>query len=462
MRHSGIRALATAIAVYVLATACSDSPEYVIVDATVRDSAGVRIIENPDTGTLASWSLSAEPLLEVGEPEIRRAGLPPGRFTDARMLPDGRLAVIVSYTSQILLLSPDGEPLETVGTHGPQPGQFMRLTNVLAMRDGAVGGFDTRNMNVEVFDREGRLIRSFGLEAGRDYVPQRLIGLADESMLLVTQRSAQDHDPEGIVRPEAPVMYFNREGKLEATLGYFPGKAWIRDGDTLERLPYGPNTHVAARQRHIYVTRGDHYQVEAYDLKGELQRMIRVMRQQRPVTQKDKDAHRDRIMGGYFGAEVPVGELDPDILEVLDEAQVRALLAQFQDEQAKAREEMQEALDSTIYPETLPAYAMLIVDDSGNIWAKRYQPITTEATEWDVFNAGGQLIAEITMPAPFRPFQIEKDLVLGRWLDESDVERLRAYRLERLREPAQSSRNDPRAPAAHALVAPAAEATPRP
>ena len=81
--------------------------------------------------------------------------------------------------------------------------------------------------------------------------------------------------------------------------------------------------------------------------------------------------------------------------------------------------------------QTLPAISGLVVDREGNVWAEACDPELGNARTWSVFEPGGELLAEVTMPPRFRPYDIGADFVLGVIRDDLDVERIHMYRLHR-------------------------------
>ena len=90
----------------------------------MRDSSGVRIIENARPGWAPgkAWTLSASPLLEIGP-----AGGPEyvfSRIASATRLRDGRIVVAERAALQLRFFSATGRHLRTVGAKGQGPGEF--------------------------------------------------------------------------------------------------------------------------------------------------------------------------------------------------------------------------------------------------------------------------------------------------------------------------------------------------
>ncbi len=81
------------------------------------------------------------------------------------------------------------------------------------------------------------------------------------------------------------------------------------------------------------------------------------------------------------------------------------------------------------FPETMPAYADLLVDAEDNLWVEEYRRPGVEAARWQVFDPDGELLGAIETPRRFNVFEIGGDFVLGRWVDELDVEHVQLYKL---------------------------------
>jgi hypothetical protein len=72
-----------------------------------------------------------------------------------------------------------------------------------------------------------------------------------------------------------------------------------------------------------------------------------------------------------------------------------------------------------------------MVDAGGNLWAERYLLPWDTVGIWDVFDAEGRWIVEVSMPSGFSPRQIGADFVVGLTRDDLGVERIEVRLLER-------------------------------
>jgi hypothetical protein len=58
-----------------------------------------------------------------------------------------------------------------------------------------------------------------------------------------------------------------------------------------------------------------------------------------------------------------------------------------------------------------------------------YPDPTKPAGGWTIYDPEGRVLARLIVPERFSPFDIGDDWVLGRELDEFDVEHVRLYRI---------------------------------
>ena len=90
-------------------------------------------------------------------------------------------------------------------------------------------------------------------------------------------------------------------------------------------------------------------------------------------------------------------------------------------------------------PETKPAFSDLLVDTEGYVWLEVYRHRMAGAldfapqavSDWNVFSPAGEWLGSVRLPARFEVFEIGRDYVLGRKLDEEDVPHPQLLRLDR-------------------------------
>jgi hypothetical protein len=82
-------------------------------------------------------------------------------------------------------------------------------------------------------------------------------------------------------------------------------------------------------------------------------------------------------------------------------------------------------------PERRPPFSAFVFDDEGNLWVSPYAEFNDHAKTWKVFDAEGRLLGSVAMPERFRPLAVTGGRVLGRRLNELDVEVVEVYELLR-------------------------------
>jgi hypothetical protein len=93
------------------------------------------------------------------------------------------------------------------------------------------------------------------------------------------------------------------------------------------------------------------------------------------------------------------------------------------------RQFWQRAFAEMPVPETMPAYSQFMVDAAGNLWVEEYNRPGDDQPRWVVFDPNGVMLGTIETPKRFRLYEIGVDYVLGRGVDELDVEHIQMYEL---------------------------------
>lgn len=372
---------------------------------TVRDSAGVAIVENPAEAVEAApeWSMSPEPILDVGVVEGDSA-YQLDDVTDALRLSDGSVAVADGGSSEIRVYGPDGRFRFAAGGPGEGPGEFRWLSALYRMAGDSLLAYDSRLLRVSVFAPGGAFVRSRLLETeggGRTVLVSRL---ADGTMVVHENQRVVDPPETGVHQIPRTYLLLSPAGTTDS-LTTLPGgqQHLYAEGGGLyvSSLPFGVEDHVTAERRHVYAGNSARFEVRKYAADSRLERRIRVARPPTPVTEEDVERMLD------------------------------ARTAPAPDE--NAAREMRNRIREMELPETMPAFEELEVDAAGHLWVREYVPRGTESNDWIVFGPEGAVTGTVSLPARFEPLEIGEDYVLGRWRDELDVEHVRMYELRRER-----------------------------
>ncbi|HUG38889.1 MAG TPA: 6-bladed beta-propeller [Longimicrobiales bacterium] len=371
--------------------------------ATVRDSAGVVIVENegPAWSPEEAWRVTEPAMLDIGVVE----GAPEYqlyRAASAVRLSDGRIVVANGGTNELRFYDATGRHLRSVGREGEGPGEFRDLQRVWQLRGDSLLAYDFFPARLSVFSPTGEFARSLRVIApdGRQVV---VLGPLEDGSLLAWGAPiwAAAGSTTGIVRDSVPYYRYGPEGVLDATLGPFPSMEVYRvvtgDDWRLTSLPFPrlPVSAVAGDRFHFGPADG--YEIQTYTAAGALERVVRVASTQRSVESEDIERfRRDRLE--------------------------RA-------EREGSRPSMERMLAQMPFPDVMPPYEALAVDAEGHVWVADYRAGPEEPGTWKVFSPEGQLLGSVVMPRGIRVLQIGPDFVLGQWLDELDTEHIRLHRL---------------------------------
>jgi len=372
---------------------------------TLRDSAGIQIVENtaPQWPEGGGWRLAAQPLVEIGvlegDPNYQLF-----RVAGAQRLSDGRIVVANSGTSELRFYDASGRFLSKSGRKGGGPGEFDVLRWLGILRGDSLVVYDWRNRRVSIFDADGKFARAFTLRTVAQAPPSHvhLALFADGSVLIGAQRLfASGQITAGVYHDTIFYLRFDQQGVLSDTIGRHPGAdVYILaqdQGIELVPLPFAASPHSGAYMSGFYFGRGDSYEIGYYSAEGKLVRSVRSVQPDTRVSAEDIEHY------------------------------IHRQLAEIEDEDE--RREIEHLYTGLPFPQTMPAYSDVLVDADGNLWVEDYRPPGDDQPRWKVFDPDGTLLGTVETPPRFRVYQIGSDFVLGRWTDELDVDHVRMYRL---------------------------------
>ena len=405
-RHS-VAALVFTIASVLTAACGADRSSRPV--ATVRDSAGIVIVEN--SGSVAevggTWSIAPEPETEIGtvqdDPHYQLF-----RVAGATRLSDGRIAVGNGGSQEIRIFDSEGAFLAAFGGRGEGPEEFSRLQLMGAMANDTLVVMDAALRRISLLHPDG----GFGPQARisddvASYIlPQGLF--ADGTILTGGAPIRGGPQEEGLGRNSTTYRSSNLDGSLATDFGEFPGQEFFfrrREGSSGPRgtatpIPFGKIPLVAAAPNRLFFGSGDEWEVEAYDLTGRLERVIRLDRPRVPVTDTDIGRLIEWMVDTYASSEEAAQRLRQDTRELP--------VAEFR-----------------------PPFGALEADLLGYLWAEEHRLPGDEVRKYTIFDAEGRVAGVVTLPERVAPLEIGADYLLGLYRDEVEVEYVRMYRLER-------------------------------
>ena len=385
-----------------LAAACeSDGDTVRGLQSATRDSAGVTIVENarPDPDSRLGWLVGEAPAVSIGTQEGDESEM---LFLvyDATRLPDGRIVVANSGSSELRVFAADGRYLAAWGGEGEGPGEFSGYTPERVSRwpGDSIVGEDMFSARLQVFDGDGNHGRTVTLPNGY----HSLLGVMPDGTVLV-KPSTIFGLPFGagpLAREDQDFAFLLPGGDVRASLRSQPGEEWFISTaePAAARHPFGRSTTAAIWGDLAIVAPTDRYELRAYASDGTLSRIVRRDHELERPTQADVDAWIQNRL-----AELP--------------------------EEARERYQAQTGMMTPV--EFFPAFGDVKSDTAGYLWVQEYNLPGQDRNLWTVFDPTGRVLGQVELPADLDVYEIGEDYILGANRDELSVERVQLWKLNR-------------------------------
>jgi hypothetical protein len=380
-------------------TACAGG-ETTTTAAVVRDSAGIRIVENtePRLGRDA-WSVDTSPSIDIGSGSGAQELF---RVVGAVSRPDGGIAVANGGSSELRLFDANGRHVRSAGGRGSGPGEFMVLGGVRRHLGDSLIAYDTRLRRLTVLDPDvafGRLVTS----ASGETVGMQPMGTLDDGSLVAMRLAPLDGNMDGVVRRAETLHLLSPDGELRDTLATFRGQEMFANtggGDMLLiPIPFSRGSSYATSGSTVFAGTNDTYEIVALEPGRGILTIIR-----RLVDVEPASAAEGAIL-------------------------VDSMLSQLPN--PAARERRRRAMEGVPVAEFKPLFDGIMTDRLGMVWVRHFDPLGERPPAFDVFSPDGMWETTVGLPRGFQPFDIGEDFVVGRWTDEMGVERVRRLRLRR-------------------------------
>ena len=383
-----------------------------VLGATVRDSAGIRIIENhaPAWDTADAWAIDPEPEFVIGGFTAGQAGAVDTAalvwdISAAARLSDGKVAMLSPRgDSKVLVFEPSGSLFASFGGKGSGPGEFSNPQHLQVLPGDTIVVWDRAFGPISYFDPSGTLLRDRRVDVGRlrEVLPggQTLgesvhLPLPDGSFVVETRERGWDVPTQGYIR--RPLQYVRIDSTYSANeFGRWEGMEQFRihpPASALGVLPFPANSSVAVggEPLSVYITNGDRYEIHQFSVAGVLQRIIRVTSDPIPITSAELDQWKQGMRAANpnwdWGAwERSFGELAERPFRL--------------------------------------AVSRILVDTQGYLWV-------FTGMAWKVFSEEGRWLGTLETPGG-RTLWVGDDLVIRRRTDpDTGVETVEGYRLQR-------------------------------
>ncbi len=393
------------------ASACADPPspntDSAALDPVVRDSADVRIIENPrpPSASRLDWRIGTEPAVSIGAREGEGPYLL-HRAQDALTLSDGRIVVANTGSHELRVFDASGVHVATWGRRGEGPGEFFPLVQAHRWRGDSLLALYSHANHLAVLDSGGNFGRTFTL--ARDDSFFQVAAVLPAGAILSSDWVSRGGLSDGLSRTEETYRVRDAEGDMVSLVGSFPGTEWFSSwsgtsGWSVE-IPHAHRVSTFAWGDLVAIAPNDTYEIRVFGLDGTLKRIVR------------RDHDLVASTDAHFDAEIE------------DRVARRP-----EEERAELRQELREDFQDIPLPETFPAFAAATADLVGHLWVQEHRiPGEGNANPvWTVFDPEGRVLGFVETPAGLHIYEIGKDHILGLATDDLGVEYIQVWSLER-------------------------------
>lgn len=339
----------------------------------------------PDERRLREASSVAQAWASAPEAEL-------GAFTHLAVDSRGGVYVPDFHQNRVVVFSPDGRVVRTIGRRGSGPGEFRTLRTVQVIAGDSLLTFDSGLGRVAVFaPHGGQPAYVVNLRGATPWAVERT-RTAGAYVARYEPRFEFGGDPGPALR-EDRVSVLNADGSPRAELLRFPARSFVVARQSVMPNPWGGNgfTRLDGSDR-LHYAWSDTLGVATYDLQGRRVGGFRVNYVPPPATRAD--LHREM-------AALP----------------------------AMARGMFSAALEDSL-PSRWPAVRGLLVDDRGRVWLELAGP-ADRPVEWVAFTPAGKYRGSALFPPGTSVHAIHGDRAFARSDGADGTPRLVAYRIVR-------------------------------
>jgi hypothetical protein len=391
---------------------------------TIVDSAGVQIISHHSRGDLeGAWTLDSFPISTVGD-DSADTNAQFRRMPMAVRLSSGRIAI--AEQGRVSLFDSSGVHLKVLARRGTGPGELQNVSGMAVQTGDTLVVRGGRKVLKIAPDSEGVLVSDerYQCTAGRPpresaYCSAQFF--SDGSSLMVTEDST------------IPLTATNRKSRLFPNGTSSPGPGHLRElyrvfivpasldtayptgmsaGIEQYGIALGPDHEVfivhpfysyafmasGGSPRRLAIAFNPAYNVEVWDDRGRLIRIIRRTNARRAPTEVDHQEAREMVQSQV--KESPVT--------------------------------LERALSEIFIPDSLPAIAGLLVGAGGELLVQTSGWRLADSTsQFDVFDEHGSWVAQWELPRRVRLLEMGRDYLLTARVSDEDIPLIEVWRIRR-------------------------------
>ncbi len=257
--------------------------------------------------------------------------------------------------------------------------------------------YDPSGGRATLFDSDGALRRIVTLD-GPD-LPRQLHPVPDGRYVAPASGGLAFDGVAGLRRLEDKVLSLGSDGDGRDTVATLPGEEILFFEQGATPPTWGKRGHLAVRDQEVYVGSADSVEFRVLGIDGHLRMIVRVAGYDLTLTRAEVDSE----LFAWYPDSIELGAIGRG------------------------------ARDAQPNREHRPAYASLVVDRLGYTWLQRFEARheAGSPTEWLVFDTSGRWLGSLQLPPRFEVFRIGEGWILGKRVDEFDVEHVQVLSLIR-------------------------------
>ena len=384
-----------------------DDPAVADSGITIRDSADIRIVENPlpPEGSRLDWQIGPEPTVSIGDVVGEDPYLLQGAL-DATRLGDGRIVVANVLTQELRVFDARGTYIETWGGAGEGPGEFTGLWEVGRWPGDSVFAGTTARRSISVFASDGSFGRTFNIvrHGGPLWTFVSPVSVTrDGSVLTVLALPTAD-----------TLVAVLRDGEGTTIVSFGSHPSWDLHVMTVGgrtspfRTIFGRSPVLGVWGGLVVIGSTDRYELKAFGADGSLERIVR-------------------------RAHVPRAPTPADVAAFIDEALADETSGMPDAEAENVKRHRRPVYESVPAAEYFPVFESIVTDALGHLWVEEYERPgeARPGSMWTVFDPEGHVLGLVETPDAMKVKEIGADYILTSIRDELDVEYVQLWPLVR-------------------------------